>query len=623
MRIIVLFFLLCPPSAVVYAQRSVKLDDSLKQHIFTFKEIEQLRADEATLTLEEVQSDSLGKRFRPSATSTPQNKELNTTYWYRIAIDFEPRSGVFFLEFFDQTIDFLDVYLPSPKGYERIQLGDDEPFLSRAIHHKNFLVQVPSDLEGRHEVYFKVKSSQLADVIVVLRSSNYFISYSNGEYFSFGLFYGMIAIFCFYNLLMYFAVGQRAYLYYVGYLMGVALYELCADGVAFQYLWPSWPNWNQYAFAIALCLMSVFAMLFAQRQLLLKRKAPRLHRFINYVICLRILFFLFAFFFDRVLLNYKFLEAVPLFVAFGSGLYSYARGFKAARYFVLGYAFLFIGYSYKFFIMLGIEWLNFGVFSYYIMSFCFILEMTFLSIAVGDRVRMMKEGREKAQKNVIAQMKINERLKDEVNRELESKVAQRTSELSEKNTIIAQQNTDLIRINHALEQQKDQIAYMNSLLSRDNEQLKVDVEQETKARAMSTNVSFEEFSRVYPDQDACLQFLAELKWKGGYRCRKCGHGDYYTGNMPYSRRCRSCDYDESATVSTIIQNLRIPIAKCFYLIYLIYTTKGKISSHKLSQILAIRQSTCWAYSTKIKEKMEAKKKELKGLGDGGWSELLI
>lgn len=610
--------------ATAWAQQTVKLSDSLEQHIFTYKQIVQLLDEGGSLSFEEVKTESIGQLFKASLTSTPQNKRLNESYWYKISIDFDTDKRTYFLEFFDQTIDQLDVYMPDVSGrYHLSSMGDERPFFTRYIHHKNFIVPIASDLKGVQTVYIKVKSRQVADVIVVLRSADFFISYSNGEYFSFGLFYGMIAVFCFYNLLMYVAVRQKAYLYYVGYMLSVAFYELCTDGVAFQYLWPAWPSWNQYAFAIVLCSMSVFAMLFAQRQLLLKRKAPKLHRFITYVICLRVLFFLYAFFFEKSLLNYKFLEAVPLLVTFGSGIYSYARGYRAARYFVLGYGFLFLGYSYKFLIMLGVDWLNFGVFTYYIMSFSFILEMTFLSLAVGDRVRMMKEGREKAQKRMIAQMKINARLKDEANRELESKVAQRTKELSEKNKIIERQNLDLMQVNSELEVQKEQIDQMNRLLSKDNEDLKVNVEKVTKAYAMSANLSFEEFSKVYPNQEECLKFLAELKWRSGYQCRKCGHTHFYTGNTPFAKRCASCAYDESATVNTIIQNVRIPISKCFYLIYLIYSTKGKMSSHKLSEILDIRQGTCWVYSNKIKEKMNEKKKELKGLGDGGWSELLI
>ena len=59
------------------------------------------------------------------------------------------------------------------------------------------------------------------------------------------------------------------------------------------------------------------------------------------------------------------------------------------------------------------------------------------------------------------------------------------------------------------------------------------------------------------------------------------------------------------------------------MIYLIYSTKGKISSHKLAEILNIRQSTCWTYGSKIKLLMEERKTILKKANKNGWSQLVL
>jgi hypothetical protein len=140
---------------------------------------------------------------------------------------------------------------------------------------------------------------------------------------------------------------------------------------------------------------------------------------------------------------------------------------------------------------------------------------------------------------------------------------------------------------------------------------------------MSAEVDYEEFSRIYPDREACFKFLADLKWESGYHCRKCNYTHYNAGHLPFSRRCSKCGYDESAIAYTILQNTRIPINKAFYMIFLLYSTKGKISSHKLSELLSIRQSTCWTYSSRIKKLMDDKKKELRNAGKMGWSKLIL
>ena len=54
-----------------------------------------------------------------------------------------------------------------------------------------------------------------------------------------------------------------------------------------------------------------------------------------------------------------------------------------------------------------------------------------------------------------------------------------------------------------------------------------------------------------------------------------------------------------------------------------YNSKATISSHKLSEKLGIRQSTCWTYATKVKKVMDERKKDLRGIGKSGWSKLVL
>lgn len=607
------------------AQTVVNIHDSIPQHIFTFKEIEILEDPSGKLSFDEVKSEKLRERFRASLKSTPQTNLLDKTYWFKIRI--QPNSEAkktFLLEFFDQTIDQISAYIPLKNGKYKIeQLGDSNPFSHRLINHKNFEIPLENNGVDAQVFYFKIKSSQISDVIIVLRSTEWFIAYALNEYFYFGIFYGMILVFSFYNLLMFFAIRQKQYLYYVLYNLSLGFFEMSSDGIAYQYLWPNAPGWNQVSYAFALCATSIFALLFTKELLFVKAKAPRLNKLIVGIIVLRILFFLYCYFLDQTLFSYKFIEAIPLSVAFFTGIYIYKNGYQPARFFVLGYSFLFTGFTLKFLIMLGISWLNFGVVSYYSLSICFVLEMIFLSLAIGDKVRILKMKKDKAQHKMIRQMALNAKLKDSLNQELESKVEERTREVYHKSLIIESKNTALEEANALLQQQAEEISRMNVLLEQDNEELQTNVERVSLDRVMSTEVDFEEFSRIYPDKESCYNFLADLKWANGYHCKKCSNEHYFNGHILNSRRCSKCGYEESVTTYTIFHGTRIPINKAFYMIFLIYSSKGKISSHKLSELLAIRQSTCWTFGSRIKKVMEDRKKVLKKSGKNGWSQLVI
>ncbi|TQM52318.1 transposase-like zinc ribbon protein [Arcticibacter tournemirensis] len=622
-RSIYLFLFLIFFTAGVFpasAQKAVSLDAGIDQHIFEFGEIEAFEDTSAKLTFNEVQR----KPFTPSTTSTPQTTKLKSAYWFRIKIS--NTSNVkkrFLLEFFDQTIDEITAYIPDDSGkYTSKILGDNYRFHQREIIHKNFELPI-ENLQGESAYYFRVKSWQRADVIIVLRSVNWFIHYALDEYFSFGIFYGMILVFSFYNLLMFFAMRQKQYLYYVLYILSIGFYEMSTDGIAYQYLWSKYPQWNQYAFGVALFFVSIFSLLFTKELLYVKAKAPALNKLLNILIAAACIYFIAGMFVYRPLFNYKFFEFIPLSAAFFTGIYILRRGYRPARFFVLGYGFLFLGFSLKLLILISDGTLNFGVLSYYSLSLCFILEMILLSFAIGDKVRLLKHKKEKAQRRIMVQMKENARLKDHINKELESQVQQRTKEVIEKSSIIEDQNEELKAVNAILKEQAEEISRMNVLLEQDNMELQTNIEKVSRARVMSAEVNFEEFSKIYPDNESCYQFLAELKWEKGYICSKCGSTHYFQGHLPYSRRCSKCSYEESVTTNTILHNTRIPINKAFYMIFLVYSTKGKISSHKLSEIVAIRQSTCWAYSTRIKKVMEDRKKDLKNAGEKGWSKLVL
>lgn len=617
------FFFLKPISNL--AQTIVQVKDTAKQHVFRYDEISFFEDTTAHYTFNQIISPSFQKKIKPNKSATPVTYNPNSAYWYRITITNNPDSkNNWILEFFDQTIDSITVYAPGKNDqYSPILLGSNRPFTARFYEHKNFSFNLNNKFSGNKTYYIRIKSHQSVNVIIVLRSVSWFISYALEEYFLFGIFYGMILVFGLYNLIMFIAMRQRQYLYYVVYNLSIGLYEMCTDGMAYQYIWPFLPEWNHYAYGIALFSASLFAILFAQSLLNVKIRAPRLNNLLYLIIAMRCLFFLLCMLVSKNWFSYKIIEIVPLTAAFITGCYTFYKGYRPARFFVVGYSFLLFGFIVKAMIALNLWWLPVTAFNYYTLSFCFIVEMFFVSFAIGDKLKALKTEKDHAQQRIIKQLQLNEELKDTLNKKLEEQVNERTLQLVQKASVIEQQNQELTTVNQLLKAQAEEISRMNILLEKDNTLLHNDIEKVTHNRVMSAEVNFEEFSKIYPDRETCFKFLSDLKWENGYKCRKCDGSHYGNGHLPYSRRCSKCGYLESVIAYTILQNTRIPINKAFYIIFLMYSTKGKISSHKLSDILSIRQSTCWAYSSRIKKIMNSRKKELDNASDKGWSKLVI
>jgi hypothetical protein len=180
--------------------------------------------------------------------------------------------------------------------------------------------------------------------------------------------------------------------------------------------------------------------------------------------------------------------------------------------------------------------------------------------------------------------------------------------LEKTNAQLAESNQELVSANELLKFQGEEIKRMNQLLVKENEVLQTDVVEMAKARVMLRDVNFSEFSKIFPDSEACMVYLANLKWKDGFTCRKCGNTKHGTTDDSLIRRCTKCRYTESPMAYTIFQKCKFPLNKAFYILFLVYASKDKITSLELSEMLDLRLSTCWQFGRKVKMAMESKRR---------------
>jgi hypothetical protein len=136
-------------------------------------------------------------------------------------------------------------------------------------------------------------------------------------------------------------------------------------------------------------------------------------------------------------------------------------------------------------------------------------------------------------------------------------------------------------------------------------------------------VRFDEFSTVFPDEKSCLKYLADLKWKDGYKCKKCHNTNYGKGKSLFARRCTKCNYDESPTNDTLFHRLRFPITKAFYMVYLVSNKEKDITADELSEILTLRRETCWSFKRKILTARKNIKKTQSVENGDGWASLAL
>jgi hypothetical protein len=541
--------------------------------------------------------------------------------WIRFKIKLaEPTSKRWILENQDHHITQFELYKPygNNNDYKKKVSGFGIKFSEREYEHKNFVFDLPLDTTFK-TFYIKVSSTEKYVLKLKIRSGPYFTSYALQEYFYLGLFYGIILIMATYNLLVYLSVREKVYIYYVFYALSAALIAMTEDGLGFQFIWPSLPIINQLITIFSPFFLMITFYIYSQEFLELK-KYKLLITAVNYTMGFTLLFFLIRMFFLNLDWHFPF-YILPFFTIYLSSILILKKGFRPARFFVLGHTFMLLGII--FLILRLSDYLIFGssvftVYSYYI---GLLMEVVIFSYAMADKIRILQEAKnealemnQKAQAQIILQLKENQELKDKLNHELNILVEERTKQLKQKNEEL---EVALVKLN----EQAQKIEEMNKLLNQENKTLHQNVEEITKARILMQDIDYEEFAKLFPDKDACLRFLADLKWKNGFTCIKCGNKKYCDGREPYSRRCTRCRHDESPTANTIFHKLKFPITKAFYMLYLIYATKEKITTVQLAEMLDLRQSTCWNFNKKVNEAIKRKRENNVHLD--GWASLIL
>ena len=614
-RLCVLFAFLCS-FINSYAQQAVIINDAVDERNFMPFELTYLTDTTNTLSFDQISSPAFAKKFFQHTSYQNSDFIPNAGYWIRLPICHTKNTKkIWLLEFYDQTIDRIEAYIPQEGGsYEKIYLGDSQPFHKRLFMHKNFEITLHMKSDTVMYYYFKVRSHDFADIRIAFRSVNRFIYYSLNEYFLFGTFYGMILIITLYNFLVFTAIREIKNIFYIMYILSVAAYAMSYDGIAFQYLWPRHPEWNNYATGVALFSLIVWALIFTRRFLSTKTNAPRQDRILLWTIGLRSAIFLTEFFFFPEYLPYRTVDILPLSIIFYSGIAAWRRGYRPARFFVLAYGILFAGFFIR--TLVYFDFLPFTTASHYSLHFSFALEMLFLTFALGDRIRILKDMRDRALKRIIHQHEVNMQLKDKVTRELEQKVTERTLELNQKNTELEQSNEKLAR-------QSQEINQINSMLDLDNWKLKNSLKEVLSERLLEKTMDYRQFSTLYPDSLACYRFLEGLKWEKGFHCKKCGNEKYFEGSQKFAKRCTKCGYNESITAYTVFHSIKFPIEKAFYIAYLTVAGKKDYTLDSLSDQLGIRLNTVWSFKHKITERIAELEKKGRKLSASKWEEVIL
>lgn len=113
-----------------------------------------------------------------------------------------------------------------------------------------------------------------------------------------------------------------------------------------------------------------------------------------------------------------------------------------------------------------------------------------------------------------------------------------------------------------------------------------------------------EFNAWFVDEAACLDYLAGLRWPGGFACPSCGGRGLGRMSKGRNLRCAGCHADASITAGTVFADTRLPLATWYAAAWYATGTKHGVSALSLQRVLGLGSyETAWALLHKLRRAM--------------------
>jgi len=121
---------------------------------------------------------------------------------------------------------------------------------------------------------------------------------------------------------------------------------------------------------------------------------------------------------------------------------------------------------------------------------------------------------------------------------------------------------------------------------------------------MAKPLTTRQFFAAYPDDEACLVYLFNVRFGADHVCAKCGTvGRWYRIKAERAYSCGKCGDHLHPTVGTPFEQTRTPLQLWFYAIHLFTTTRHGVSAEELQRQFGVTYKTAWRMGHEIRKHM--------------------
>ncbi|ABV35456.1 putative diguanylate cyclase (GGDEF domain) [Shewanella sediminis HAW-EB3] len=239
-------------------------------------------------------------------------------------------------------LDSVDIhYIPTQTtAYSQILTqysGDRSSFTDRNLNDRYFSFD-HDFTPGKTTVLIRIESPDPMVLPIYFSSLDTALDRSQFQSYSYGFLYGAVLCLLIYNLMLFIGMRSISYLLYSMFLFGFLLMNLSYTGHGYQWLWPEFPRWQQWANPVLMMLFNVTGLLFALRFLRVKSFLPGTYKLTKLICILFPLLLLMAFIADDQVLGLIFAFDFMLLFSFMMillGIMAFNVGNPSAKVFLL------------------------------------------------------------------------------------------------------------------------------------------------------------------------------------------------------------------------------------------------------------------------------------------------
>ncbi|EHK62345.1 diguanylate cyclase [Halomonas sp. GFAJ-1] len=363
--------------------------------------------------------------LNPAFEEVQTKRDLNFGYtqsdiWLRTQLHNDSDEAASWLVQFEYPfLDHVTLYTLRGQLSEAQHSGSALPVSTRALEHRQAVFPLTLEAGEKVTLYTHVSASGSKFLSYALMAPEAFYAQNDRHNFWLATYFGMLLALSTYNLLLFFGLKERVFLYYALFAFGFTLAILTFNGLGTLIFWSFLGDNSARLVAIGFTFASTMGTLFAQSFLNTALYCPRWHRTLSFFrgYCWLALMAVMLLPTQPALRLMDITGFTASLLILACGIYCSWRRVPSARLFVLAWSLFLLGAAVFALRNLGLLPANF--ITLHGIQIGSALEMLLLSFALAARFNKLKKQKEQAQAETVAMLKHQETL-------LEAKVAERT-----------------------------------------------------------------------------------------------------------------------------------------------------------------------------------------------------